>query len=163
LARILIVGGGARGVRLTQRLTIEGHAVRVTTRSEERRATIEAAGGECWIGTPDRLATLRGALENVTVACWMLGTAHGSEEQLASLQTSRLEFFINQIIDTTVRGFIYEPPGGGASAEVTEAGLDIALRVTARNSIPLLLLAASPEDTEQWVSEAHAAIGSVLS
>jgi uncharacterized protein YbjT (DUF2867 family) len=163
LARILIVGGGARGVRLTQRLIGEGHAVRITTRSEERREEIEAAGAECWIGTPDRLATLRAALENVTVACWMLGAAHGSEEQLASLHTSRLEFFINQIIDTTVRGFIYEPPGGGASAEISDAALDIACRVTSRNSIPLLLLKASPEETEQWLSEAHAAISSVLS
>jgi hypothetical protein len=93
----------------------------------------------------------------------MLGTACGTEEQLMSLYTSRLEFFLNQIIDTTVRGFVYEPPGGSASAEVIEAGLDVARSVTSRNSIPLLLLNTGPEQTEQWLSEAHAAIDSVLS
>jgi len=46
--------------------------VRITTRTDSGRAAIEAVGAECLIGTPDRLASLRGALEGVTVACWML-------------------------------------------------------------------------------------------
>ena len=53
---------------LTEEPVGAGHAVRITTRSESRRAAIEAAGGECWIATPDRIASLRYALENVTVA-----------------------------------------------------------------------------------------------
>ena len=40
--------------------------MRITTRTEAGRAAIEAAGAECWIGTPDRLATLRRALDGVT-------------------------------------------------------------------------------------------------
>ena len=52
----------------------------MTTRTEDRRAAIEAAGAECWIGTPDRLATLRAALDGVTIACWMLGTATGAND-----------------------------------------------------------------------------------
>lgn len=95
-----------------------GHAVRVTTRSEQGRAEIEAIGAECWIGTPDRLATLRGSLQNVTILCWMLAGAHGPAEQLAALQGSRLEFFLGQAIDTTARGLIYDAwPVAVAEAE----------------------------------------------
>jgi hypothetical protein len=108
VARILIVGGGCRGRRFAGRMVEQGHAVRATTRREAGRAEIEATGAECWIGTPDRLATLRGALENVTVACWMLACARGSDEVIAPLHRSRLEFFLSQAIDTTARGLVYD-------------------------------------------------------
>ncbi len=91
--------------------------MRVTTRAESGRAAIEAAGAECWIGTPERLGTLRAALENVTIACWLLATAAGAEDEVRALHGSRLEFFLGQSIDTTVRGFVYEAAGmsgGGA-------------------------------------------------
>ncbi|HSD78768.1 MAG TPA: NAD-binding protein, partial [Solirubrobacteraceae bacterium] len=64
--RVLMVGGGCRGLELARGLVAEGHAVRAVTRREERRAELEAAGCECWIGDPDRIGTLRYALDNVT-------------------------------------------------------------------------------------------------
>jgi hypothetical protein len=128
VARILIVGGGCRGRRFAERMVEQGHAVRATTRSEAGRAAIEATGAECWIGTPDRLATLRGALENVTVGCWMLACARGSEDELAALHASRLEYFLSQAIDTTARGLIYDgwAVGGGEPAPGADraAGVD---------------------------------------
>jgi Trk K+ transport system NAD-binding subunit len=45
--RALMVGGGCRGLRLARDLVAEGHAVRAVTRTESRRAEIEAAGCEC--------------------------------------------------------------------------------------------------------------------
>ncbi|MEA2299335.1 MAG: hypothetical protein QOF77_2271, partial [Solirubrobacteraceae bacterium] len=56
---MLIVAGGCRGRALGRRLAGAGHAVRITTRTEAGRAGIEAAGAECYIGTPDRIASLR--------------------------------------------------------------------------------------------------------
>ena len=105
-----MLGGGCTGRRLASGLVADGYAVRATTRTEAHRPDIEAAGAECWIGTPDRLATLRGALENVTIACWLLGSATGAPAQLRALHTSRLQFFLREAIDTTVRGFLYEAP-----------------------------------------------------
>ena len=124
VARILIVGGGRRGMRLAERAVREGHAVRIVTRTEERRAEIEAAGAECWMGDPDRLGTLRGALEGVTIACWLLGTASGALQQLGALHGSRLRAFLQSAVDTTVRGVVYEVAGPVAEAKVTagEAG-----------------------------------------
>src|ERR1700685_3874839 len=73
MARMLIVGGGCRGRQLAAALVGEGHGVLITTRSQAGSAAIESSGAECWIGTPDRLATLRGALDGVTLAFWLLG------------------------------------------------------------------------------------------
>jgi hypothetical protein len=141
----------------------QGHAVRATTRTEQGRAAIEASGAECWIGTPDRLATLRGALDNVTVACWLLATATGQREQLNALHGSRLEFFLTQAIDTTVRGFIYEAGGGGpVSTETLAAGASIAQSLAGRNVIPLAVLRAEPSDLEAWLEEARGAVESLL-
>ena len=75
--RVLLVGGGCRGLGLTENLVADGHAVRAVTRHERKRARIEQAGGECWIGDPDVVGTLRYALENVTILIWALGTAAG--------------------------------------------------------------------------------------
>jgi hypothetical protein len=159
VARVLIVAGGCRGRALAEALVGDGHAVRITTRSEQGRAAIETAGAECWIGTPDRLATMRGALENVTILCWMLATASGTPEELSALHGSRLEFFMTQAIDTTVRGVVYEA-GGGAML----AGGELIVRALAeRNSIPTAFLNADPHDYDGWLADALAAVASLLS
>jgi nucleoside-diphosphate-sugar epimerase len=162
VARILIVGGGCRGRRLAAGLIDDGHAVRITTRAEQGRAAIEQVGAQCWIGTPDRLATLRGALDGVTVLCWLLGGASGSTEELTALYTTRLEFFLTQAIDTTVRGFIYEAASAGTPPELLSKGEQIVVRLTARNEIPVRFLRADPAEDGAWLAEAQGAVGSLL-
>ncbi len=162
MARILIVGGGCRGRRLAAGLLAGGHAVRITTRSEAGRAPIEELGAECWIGTPDRLATLRGSLDGVAVACWLLGTATGPAEELAALYTTRLELFLTQAIDTTVRGVVYEPAGAAVPSAPGAEGGAIARRLTELNRIPFEALAADPADLEGWLAEAGAAVDGLL-
>jgi len=174
VARILIVGGGCRGRRLAEQMAEQGHAVRMTTRREVGRAAIEATGAECWIGTPDRLATLRGALENVTVACWMLAGARGSEQELAALHRSRLEFFLSQAIDTTARGLIYdawpveaESPDGQESRrpspELLAEGARTFRSLTELNAIPAVVLGGpgGPEDAA-WIAAACDAVAALL-
>jgi hypothetical protein len=162
VARILIVGGGCRGRQLAAHLVSEGNAVRISTRSEAVRAAIEAAGAECWIGTPDRLATLRAALDGVTIACWLLGAVTGEEDQVRALHESRLRFFLGQLIDTTVRGFIYEAAGTTVPATVLANGERIVAEVTERNVIPREFLTADPRDAGTWVAEARTAIRGLL-
>jgi hypothetical protein len=168
VARILIVGGGCRGRRFAARMVEQGHALRATTRSERGRGAIEAVGAECWIGTPDLLATLRGALDSVTIACWMLAGAHGSFDEVAALHSSRLQFFLTQAIDTTVRGVIYDaaPVLGGVSAELLLGGEEVFSSLTTRNAIPAITLSAradAPHDDEEaWLDSACAAVDSLL-
>lgn len=150
-------------------MVVEGHAVRITTRTEDGRAAIEATGAECWIGTPDRLATLRGALANVTIACWMLAGAHGDADDVAALHGSRLEFFLTQAIDTTVRGLIYDATPGRVSADALAEGERLVRKLTELNAIPMALLGAggaaavAGDDAEAWIGEAAAAVERLLS
>jgi hypothetical protein len=158
VARVLVVGGGCRGLALTRALREDGHAVRVTTRSERGRAAIEAAGAECWIGTPDRIATLRYALDRVGILCWLLGTASGD---VAALHSSRLRFMLSQAIDTTVRGVIYEAAGSVDQAILTE-GAAIVAEEAQRNAIPFRVLRTPPSDGA-WLSQARGAVAELLS
>lgn len=162
MARILIVGGGCRGRRLAAGLLADGHAVRITTRAEPGRAAIEQLGAECWIGTPDRLATLRGSLDGVAVACWLLGTAGGPADDLAALYTTRLELFLSQAVDTTVRGVVYEPAGAAVPAAAAQQGAALARRLSELNRIPYAALGCAPGDAEGWLAEAQGAVAGLL-
>jgi hypothetical protein len=155
-----MVGGGCRGLRLARELVADGHAVRAVTRGEARRAEIEAVGCECWIGDPDRIGTLRYALDNVTVLLWLLGTATGPN--VADLHGSRLRMMLEKVTDTTVRGVLYEAAGtvDPASLRAGAAELD---RARELNEIPGALLEADPSDQAAWVAAARAGIEGLLS
>ena len=161
MARILLIGGGARGRALASDVRAAGNVVRITTRTEAGRAAIEAAGAECWVGTPDRLATLRRALDGVAVACWLLGNACGTPAQLEELHTSRLHFFVTQTIDTTIRGLVYEAVGSVDTRTLARGG-ELIRQAAALNSIPLEILHADPSDPSAWRTSALAAIGALL-
>jgi uncharacterized protein YbjT (DUF2867 family) len=154
-----MVGGGCRGLALARSLIAEGHAVRAVTRSEDRRAEIEAAGCECWIGDPDRIGTLRYALENATVLLWLLGTASGGD--VAALHGSRLEMMLERTVDTTVRGVLYER-AGSLPADVLAAGAAQVQAAHDRHGIPIAFLDAEPAAIEGWVADARAAIDALL-
>ena len=156
-----MVGGGCRGLELARQLTAEGHAVRMTTRTEARRAAIEAAGAECWLGDPDRVGTLRYALESVTVLCWLLGTASGPADDVAALHDTRLEMMLARTVDTTVRGIVYEAAGTADRAALArgEAVLEAA---AATWGVPVEVLRISPLSPSEWQLAARAALGRLL-
>jgi NAD(P)H-binding len=154
-----MVGGGCRGLQLARALVADGHAVRAVTRSEARRAAIEAAGCECWIGDPDRIGTLRYALDNVTVLLWLLGTATGPN--VADLHGSRLRMMLEKTTDTTVRGVLYEA-AGTVGADALASGAAELARAQALNEIPGAVLEADPSDPDAWVAAALAAIDHLL-
>jgi uncharacterized protein YbjT (DUF2867 family) len=108
VARVLIVGCGCRGQALARDLVAAGHAVRGTTRSQERAAAIAAAGAEPYVGDPDRIGTLMGALAGVTVVCWLLGDAPDPD-----LHGGRLRMLFEKLVDTPVRGVVYERAADG--------------------------------------------------
>jgi hypothetical protein len=103
VARVLIVGCGCRGQALARDLVAAGYVVRGTTRSEDRTAAIAAAGAEPYVGDPDRIGTLMGALAGVTVVCWLLGEVPDPD-----LHGGRLRMLFEKLVDTPVRGVVYE-------------------------------------------------------
>ena len=161
MARCLIIGCGCRGRELTARLRQAGHAVRGTTRDPTRRAAIEAAGAEPFLGDPDRVATIAPALDHVGVMCLLLGCATGPPERLAALHGTRLEMLLQRMLDTTVRAVVYEA-AGTVDADVLSAGAQRVRRACERSLIPYVLLGADPHDHAAWAAEAADAVQRAL-
>jgi hypothetical protein len=161
VARVLIVGCGCRGQALARALRAQGHAIRGTTRTEERRAAIEAAGAEAWIGDPDRIGTISYALADVTILCWLMGSASGPAERVAALHGSRLRMLLERSIDTTVRGLLYEA-AGSVDPALLAAGGETVRAACGYSEIPHALLDADPADHEAWLAAALAAVDELV-
>jgi uncharacterized protein YbjT (DUF2867 family) len=129
LARVLIVPCGCRGQALARELVAAGHAVRGTTRDGARAAAIAAAGAEPYVGDPDRIGTLMGALAGVTVVCWLFGRVPDPD-----LHGGRLRMLLSKLVDTPVRGVVYE--------SALPAGEAIARDAAERWRIPVEIVAA---------------------
>jgi uncharacterized protein YbjT (DUF2867 family) len=118
VARVLIVACGCRGQALARELVAAGHAVRGTTREESRTGAIAATGAEPYVGDPDRIGTLMGALAGVTIVCWLLGGVPEPE-----LHGGRLRMLFEKLVDTPVRGVVYEralPQGEAIARDAAE-------------------------------------------
>src|SRR3954454_16318845 len=111
MARALIVGCGCRGRELGERLLAAGWAVRGTSRREEGLAAIEAAGIEPARADPDRVGTVLEQVGDVAVVFHLLGSAAGDPEAVAALHGPRLERLMEKVVDTPVRGVVYEAVG----------------------------------------------------
>ncbi|MGN6869226.1 MAG: NAD(P)H-binding protein [Solirubrobacteraceae bacterium] len=161
MARCLIIGCGCRGRSLASELIARGHAVRGTTRDAARRAAIEESGAEAFVGDPDRIATLTPALDQVTVACVLLGSADGSPAALEALHGTRLEMLLTKTVDTTVRAIVYEA-AGTADPALLAAGAALVRARCEDSRIPYALLKANPADHRGWTLAALAAVDTAL-
>ena len=149
MARVLIVPCGCRGRALAGELRAAGHAVRGTTRDPARAEAVRAAGAEPYVGDPDRIGTLMDALAGVTVVCWLMGTLPVPE-----LHGGRLRMLWEKLVDTPVRGVVYE----GALPE----GEQVARAAAATWRIPLEVLATDPAAHEAWLASARAGVDRLL-
>lgn len=113
MARALIVGCGCRGRLVGSQLIADGWAVRGTSRREEGLAPIEAAGIEPALADPDRPGTILELVNDVAVLVLLLGNASGSEEELEALHGPRLERLMEHLVETPVRGVVYEGTNRG--------------------------------------------------
>ncbi len=161
MARCLIVGCGCRGRALGEALIERGHAVRGTSRDPDAAAELEAAGIEPVIGDPDRVVTLAPAFEHVSVVFVLMGSATGPAEALGALHGSRLEMLLTKLIDTTVRGIVYES-AGTVDAAVLAGGAERVRAACEDSLIPYALLDTPPGEFEPWRAAALAAVDSVL-
>jgi uncharacterized protein YbjT (DUF2867 family) len=109
-------------------LVAAGHAVRGTTRHPARSPAIAAAGAEPYLGDPDRIGTLMDALTGVTVLCWLFGDVPDPD-----LHGGRLRMLFEKLVDTPVRGVVYEAgtPGGEAIARAAAERWQIPVEIVA--------------------------------
>ena len=158
---MLIVGCGCRGRALGEALEAEGHRVRGTSRSREGRAAIEAAGLEAAAGDPDRLGTLLPLLGGVSAVCWLMGTARGEAAQVAALHGPRLQSMVDRLVDTPVRGMVYEA-SGTVDADLLAQGASLARAAAATYRMPLEVVGSDPAELYDWRGEVVSAVGRVL-
>jgi nucleoside-diphosphate-sugar epimerase len=142
-------------------LIARGHVVRATTRRAERVAEIEAAGAETLVADPDRIVTVAPALEHVAVVCVLLGSASGAAAQLEALHATRLDMLLTRILDSTVRGFIYEA-AGTVDPEVLGRGAARVRAFCEDSRIPYGLIDADPTEPHVWLDAAARAVDGVL-
>jgi hypothetical protein len=156
VARVLVVGCGCRGLSLAGALS--GHALRGTTRSPARAAELEAAGIEGVVADPDRLATLVPVLEGVTVVCWLMGSAVDSPE----VHGARLQTLLEHVVDTPVRGFVYEA-AGSVDATALARGAQIVREASQTWRIRGEVVTADPAAHDQWLEAMKEAVLRTLS
>jgi uncharacterized protein YbjT (DUF2867 family) len=161
VARVLIVGCGCRGRELGAALRANGHAVRATTRDPGALAAIETAGLEAVVADPDRLGTLLPQLAGVTVLCWLLGAARGDGEVVAALHGSRLESLTNRLIDSGVRGLVYEA-AGTVERTCLEQGARLARDLGDRHRMPVEVVDQDPRHSGAWLVAMRMAVARVL-
>ena len=159
--RCLIIGCGCRGRALAGSLIAAGYVVRGTTRNSVGLELLEAVGVEPFVGDPDRVATIVPALQQVSVACALLGSAAGEPDRIAELHGSRLEMLLAKMIDTTIRGVVYEATGTVAP-DVLERGAALVRAACKRSRIPYALIEADQADQRAWLRAAGAAVGQVV-
>ncbi len=124
---------------------------------------IEVVGAEAVIADPDRVATLAPALAQVTVACLLLGSASGTDAALAALHGPRLEMMLLRMLDTTIRGIVYESVGS-VDPQVLAAGAEMVAAWCEHSMIPFALLDADPvTGYGAWLTSAAGAVERVLS
>jgi hypothetical protein len=161
VARVLVVGCGCRGQALARSLLAEGHAVRASSRNPARLERVAALGAEPHRGDPDRIGSLLYSFDGVTVVCWLLGSATGAREQVEALHGTRLEMLFAKLVDTTVRGVLYEAVGT-VEAPTLQRGRQIAKRASETWEIPVALLEADPGDPEDWTRAARRGVDALL-
>jgi hypothetical protein len=134
------------------------HAIRGTSRSSERLVELETAGIEGVVADPDRLATLVPVLGGVTVVCWLMGSAVGSPD----VHGDRLRTLMEHLVDTPVRGFVYEA-AGSMDGTMLERGAQIVREASETWRIPVQVVSADPADYEAWLEAMKGAVERMMS
>jgi uncharacterized protein YbjT (DUF2867 family) len=144
---------------LVRELTAAGHAVRGTTRDPRRMPEIEAAGAEAVLADPDRLGTLMAHLDGVSLVCWLLGSV--DPHAAADLHGPRLRTLLERLVDTPVRGVVFEA-AGSVDARVLAGGAAAVREASATWSMPVEVVEEGPGDRDEWLAAMTAAIGRLL-
>ncbi|HEY1354822.1 MAG TPA: hypothetical protein VGF09_00765 [Solirubrobacterales bacterium] len=165
MARALIVGCGCRGRMLGARLLEDGWAVRGTSRRDDGLAAIRAAGIEPAVADPLWPGTILDLVADVALVVWLLGSAGGDGEGDAAgaraVHGERLERLLERLVDTPVRGFLYEA-AGTVEDDVLVAGRRAVEAASETWRIPAEAVAADASDPDRWVAEMGAAVGRLV-
>jgi uncharacterized protein YbjT (DUF2867 family) len=155
VARALSVGCGCSGRALGSELLAEGWAVRGTSRDAAGLDAIEAAGIEPARADPEQPGTILELVDDVAILIWLLGSATGGT--VPDVHGPRLEALLERLVETPVRGFIYEG-AGTVDAELLAGGAALCRNAEATWRIPVTVTETPRSDGPRWVEEIEAAV-----
>lgn len=161
MARALIVGCGCCGQGAAARLLERGWAVRGTSRDPVRRERLAELGIEPAAADPDRVGSIVELLGDVTVVVWALGSASGPGDRAAALHRERLPSALEKLVDTPVRGVVYEA-SGSVEPEALAAGRAAVERAAERWMIPTAIVSRGREDPIAWAEAIAVAAEDVI-
>jgi len=161
VARALIVGCGCAGRALGSELLEEGWAVRGTSRGAEGLAAIEAAGIEPARADPEQPGTVLELVDDVAVLIWLLGSAGGDAANLAAVHGPRLESLLERLVETPVRGFVYEGVGT-VDASLLAGGAELCRNAERTWRIPVTITETPRGSGPQWVAELETSVVEIL-
>jgi nucleoside-diphosphate-sugar epimerase len=160
VARVLIVGCGCRGRALARELIAAGHVARGTTREPMRIRDVEASGAQAVVADPDRLGTIMVQLAGVSVICWLMGSMNAGAA--AELHGPRLRTLLERLVDTPVRGLVYEG-AGSVAPNVLRSGARAVREASRTWRLPVAVTEAHPSDHAAWLAEMRESVAGVLS
>jgi uncharacterized protein YbjT (DUF2867 family) len=155
VARALIVGCGCSGRALGSELLEEGWAVRGTSRDAEGLAAIEAAGIEPARADPEQPGTILDLVDDVAILIWLLGSATG--DTVAEIHGPRLESLLERLVETPVRGVIYEG-AGTVDPKLLEGGAALIRNAESTWRIPVTVTETPRSDGPAWVEEMETSV-----
>jgi uncharacterized protein YbjT (DUF2867 family) len=155
VARALIVGCGCSGRALGSELLEEGWAVRGTSRDAEGLAAIEAAGIEPARADPEQPGTILELVDDVAILIWLLGSATG--DTVAEVHGPRLESLLERLVETPVRGVIYEG-AGTVDPKLLGSGATLVRNAESTWRIPVTVTETPRSNGPAWVAELESAV-----
>ena len=108
------------------------------------------------VADPDRAASILDHVGDVTLVFWLLGSALGEPGVIAAVHGPRLERLMEKLVDTPVRGFVYEGAGRVRRHDL-ERGAEIVRDAAERWRIPVEVVTQDPGDWEAWTDAMLAA------
>jgi nucleoside-diphosphate-sugar epimerase len=160
VARALIVGCGCRGRELAAQLAGRGLEVRGTSRGRTGLDAIEATGFEAAEADPDRPGTVLDLCSDVGVVVWLLGAVVGEPDEVAAIHGPRLERLLEKLVDSPVRGFVYEA-AGPAGDQTLAVGRRIVEAAGERWRIPVATLTGGRSEPG-WASNSAEVVAALL-
>lgn len=98
------------------------------------------------------------ALSGVTIVCWLMGSAAGSPD----VHGPRLRTLMEHLVDTPVRGLVYEA-AGPADPALLATGAQIVREASRTWHIPSRVVRDDPADHEAWLAAMKDTVERLLS
>ena len=108
------------------------------------------------VADPDRVSSILDQVGDVALVFWLLGSARGEPEAIAAIHGPRLERMMEKLVDTPVRGFVYEG-AGRVERRHLRRGAEIVREAANRWRIPVEVVTEDPGDWEAWTEAMLAA------